>query len=156
MTEPKNLSTNTPANVISIDRALPNLHHMQPSKLALNSSYWTPASAGDVKLCVFLGFERSEYIDQKSGESIALKCALIIEQKRDLSLVKWRNGACQLVAVLENAVDNGNIVPGISAIRIEYTGKSPTKSGRFLDCFDVKVLTSAEADDDLKPPFSQP
>lgn len=152
----KTLVETGPSNAILIDRELPNLHTMSPSRIDLSSNYWSPSTVGDSKLGIILGIENSQYLDEKTGEMINLRCIVFVEQLIDQSLIRWRNGGCRLLSTIENALSNGAIVAGVTAIKIEYLGKVKTKNGRFLDDFSVKILTDVSDDiNDLKPPFSQ-
>jgi hypothetical protein len=141
-TETKNLAQTGKTNAVSIDCEMPNLQIMSASRLDLNTNYWTPATVLEVKLGMVLGLENSEYLDQKTGEMIPLKCVIFVEQLPDLSLIRWRNGACKLVATIENVLNNGTILPGRTPVRLEYLGKSKTKNGNFTDNFSVKLLTA--------------
>lgn len=150
MNPDKNLASNTPATAIQMTNVLPNLHKMSVGQIDLTSNYWSPSSPADSKRAIVLGVENSQYPDEKTGEMIPLKCVIFIEQLPDLSLTKWRNGACKLVNCIENSITNGVISPGKTAVRLEYLGKTKTKSGHFIDNFSVKLL-KAEAADDAEP-----
>jgi hypothetical protein len=130
----------TSAQAMDVFKSLPNFHTLKPSPIPLNSGYLTPELVGEKWLIVVLGIERLIYIDQKTGEPIPLDCVVFIQQKEDLSLVKWRNGACKFVAVIQSALSTGTIQAGETPLQLEYTGKTRTKSGNFVDEFNVNLL----------------
>lgn len=146
--EQKDLLSASTSTVIQNVGGMPNLHEMHPGPLNLSCDYWTPTSAGESKRCLLIGFENSQYLDQKTSESVSLRCVLLVEQSADMSLKSWKNGSCKLTSTVENAVNNGRIVLCSTPLEIRYLGKRKTQNGRFLDDFDIRILKS-EAGDDL-------
>ncbi len=120
---------------------VPNLHEMTESNLALNDTYWTPEKEGETKLGFVMGIKKSIYVDEKTGEMTPLNCVEFVEQKEDLSMVRWRNGACKFVAVISDALESGVIVAGKTPVKFTYGGKTKTKKGNFTDNINVKLLS---------------
>ncbi|ODS87267.1 MAG: hypothetical protein ABS44_11665 [Chryseobacterium sp. SCN 40-13] len=136
-------TTNSALPAFDLAGELPNLATAKVLPADLTSEYWTPEKAGEYKLCFFQEIKNSTYTDEKTGETIELPCAVILEQKENGVLATVRNGSKRLVASLEDAIHAGKIATG-TPLKIEYMGKQKNATNAFQsDRWSVKPLIIA-------------
>lgn len=131
---------NTENQLIEVSQ-LPNLHQADTSPRELSSEYWTPEKEGEYKVGVILEVKDEVYVNEQTGEEVNLPCAIILSQNEDLTFSTIRNGSKRLVATIEGAVSQGEIVPGKTPVKITFIGKAKNKTNGFLsDRWSVKPL----------------
>lgn len=122
-------------------KELPNLHESEVSPRELSSEYWTPENQGDYKVGIILEIKEENYVDEKSGETVALPCVVMLSQNTDRSFSTIRNGSKRLVATIESAVESGEVSLGSTPVKITYMGKQKNKTNSFIsDKWSVKPL----------------
>ena len=120
---------------------IPELAAAREVPADLTSEYWTPEKEGEYRLVFYQNVEPSIYVDEASGEEVELSCAILIQQKEDLSLVTIRNGSKRLVAALEDAEISQKIQKG-TPLKITFLGKQKNKNNAFLsDRWSVRPLS---------------
>ncbi len=127
-------------NLATLDQ-LPNLHEAKTAHRELSSEYWTPLTEGEYKVGVIADIKEESYTDDKSGETIKLPCVIILSQEKDRTFNTIRNGSKRLVATIESAIENGELVVGSTPVRISFLGKSRNKTNQYLsDRWSVKPI----------------
>ena len=125
--------------------SLPDLSTAIEEPIELGYLYWTPNTIGESKRGVVIGIENAFYdrIDDKTSEvtELELPCVIFAEQKQNGTWIKISNGSKRLVAVIEQALKSGSIIPGQTPLQLKYTGKKKNSTNGFSsDTFEVKPL----------------
>lgn len=121
---------------------LPVLSEAREVPADLTSEYWTPEKEGEYRLVFYQNIEPSIYTDEKTGETVDLPCAILLEQKPDRSLRTIRNGSKRLVAALEDAQNSGKIEAG-TPLKITFLGKERNKTNGYMsDRWSVRPLSA--------------
>ena len=146
MSTEKAISTQETAGIVPAfnlaNGSVPNLSEAREGPADLTSEYWTPEKEGEFKLVFFQNIESSIYEDQNTGEEVELPCAIMIEQKADLSLVTIRNGGKRLVAALEEAEASEKIAAG-TPLKITFLGKQKNKTNSNMsDRWSIRPLSA--------------
>ena len=124
---------------------LPDLSAAIEEPIELGYLYWTPINVGESKRGVVIGIENAFYdrVDDKTGEvtELELPCVIFAEQKTNGTWIKISNGSKRLVAVIEQAIKTGSIIPGQTPLQLKYMGKKKNSTNGFSsDTFEVKPL----------------
>lgn len=120
---------------------LPNLHEVEASPRELSSEYWTPENENDYKVGVIIEVKEETYVNEESGEAIVLPCVIMLSQNTDKTFSTIRNGSKRLVATVQNALENKDVVVGQTPVKITYLGNQKNKTNSFKsDRWSVKPL----------------
>ena len=125
--------------------SLPDLSTAIEEPLDLFCTYWTPTTIGEFKRGIVISVENSVYekIDDKTGEisDLILPCVILGIQNPDLTYSRVSNGSKKLVSIIEQSLNNGTILAGITPISVKYMGKVKNSTNSYsCDSFSVKIL----------------
>lgn len=120
---------------------LPNLHEVEASPRELSSDYWTPENENDYKVGVIIEVKEETYVNEESGEAIILPCVIMLAQNTDKTFSTIRNGSKRLVATVQSALENKDVIAGQTPVKITYVGNQKNKTNGFKsDRWSVKPL----------------
>lgn len=120
---------------------LPNLHEAEASHRELSSDYWTPENENDYKVGVIIEVKEETYVNEESGEAIILPCVIMLAQNTDKTFSTIRNGSKRLVATVQSALENKDVIAGQTPVKITYVGNQKNKTNGFKsDRWSVKPL----------------
>lgn len=120
---------------------LPNLHEAEASPRELSSEYWTPENENDYKVGVIIEVKEETYVNEESGEAIILPCVIMLAQNTDKTFSTIRNGSKRLVATVQSALENKDVIAGQTPVKITYVGNQKNKTNGFKsDRWSVKPL----------------
>lgn len=123
--------------------ALPDLEQANESLISFTPEYLDidALEKGWSKRCFYLGIEEREQIDEATGESKLLKCAMLAAQNADKSITVYESAAKTLVGTLEEREKRGLLKPNVSAIKLTFLGKKKNKTNQYSSAkWDIRLL----------------
>ena len=120
---------------------LPNLHESQVSERELSSTYWSPENEGEYKVGVVIDLTEEDYVNESTSEVVKLPSIIMLSQEIDGSFNTIRNSSKRLVATLEKAINDGEVVLQKTPVRITFKGKEKNKTNSYMsDRWSVKPI----------------